>query len=389
MKTESSTHTYLDYNASAPLREEARRAMEVGLRELVGNASSVHWAGRHARAELERARGDVAALIGCEPTEIVFTSGGTEANNLAIRGVCNAQPGAHVVTTAVEHASVLETCRALAARGCGVTCVGVDQHGRVDPWAVAAAVRPETTLVSVGLANNEVGTVQPIAEIRAALGSRPVVLHVDAVQAAGKIPVAVNALGADVLSVSAHKLGGPQGIGALYVRRGVSPSVQQSGGPQELGRRAGTENVLAALGFGEAARAATRELAAETLRLQALIARLWRGISARVPDAERNSPVEGVVPNTLNVSVPGASAEGLIIGLDLDGVAVSAGSACAAGSLEPSHVLLAMGRSPAAARSALRISIGHATREDDVDVLVRALPRVVARCRHALGHEAR
>jgi cysteine desulfurase len=253
---------------------------------------------------------------------------------------------------------------------------------------VASAVRRETVLVSIGLANNEVGTVQPIAEVRAALGSRPVALHVDAVQAAGKIPVAVNELGADLLSVSAHKLGGPQGIGALYVRRGLSPSVQHSGGPQEFGRRAGTENVVAAMGFGEAARSAKREVATEAPRLQALIERLWRGIVALVPDAERNSPVAGVVPNTLNVSVPGTSAEGLVIGLDLDGVAVSAGSACAAGSLEPSHVLLAMGRSPAAARSALRISIGHATNEDDVDALLRALPHVVARCRHTEGREA-
>ena len=380
--------TYLDYNASAPLHGEAHQAMLRALESSAGNASSVHWAGRAARLGIESARADIASLLAAAPTEIVLTSGGTEANNLAIRGMCERRAGGHIVTTAVEHASVLETCKALHAQGFSMTAVGVDRHGRVDPGAVCAAFRDETVLVSVGLANNEVGTVQPVAAIREHVRERGIPLHVDAVQAAGKIPVSVQELGVDLLSLSAHKLGGPQGIGALYVRSGMSIGTQQSGGPQELGRRAGTENVAAALGFGAAAGIAARGLASEGVRQRALVEELWSGILTLVPDAERNSPGDAVVPNTLNVSIPGADADGLVIGFDLEGIAVSAGSACAAGSLEPSHVLLAMGQSPAAARAALRLSIGHATTELDVAAFLRALPGVVARCRQARQQEA-
>jgi cysteine desulfurase len=358
--------------------------MEAG----VGNGSSVHWAGRAARTGIESARAAVASLLAAAPTEIVLTSGGTEANNLAIRGVCEGRAGGHIVTTVVEHASVLETCKTLQTRGFSMTAVGVDRHGRVDPGAVRAALRDETVLVSVGLANNEVGTVQPVAAIREHVRERGIPLHVDAVQAAGKIQVSVQELGVDLLSLSAHKLGGPQGIGALYVRSGVSIGTQQSGGPQELGRRAGTESVAAALGFGAAADVAASELVAEGVRQRALVEELWNGIAALVPDAERNSPNEAVVPNTLNVSIPGGDADGLVIGFDLEGIAVSAGSACAAGSLEPSHVLLAMGQSLPAARAALRLSVGHATTELDIAAFLRALPGVVARCRHALQREA-
>jgi len=379
---------YLDYNASAPLRGEAHQAMLRAMGTAVGNGSSVHWAGRAARLGIESARADVAAFLAAAPTEIVLTSGGTEANNLAIRGVCEAHPGGHVVTTAVEHASVLETCKSLQTRGVSMTTVGVDRHGRVDPAAVGAALRDETILVSVGLANNEVGTVQPITAIREQVRARGIPFHVDAVQAAGKIPVSVQELGVDLLSLSAHKLGGPQGMGALYVRSGVSIRPQQFGGPQELGRRAGTESVAAALGFAAAARGAASGLVSEGVRQRALVEELWSGIAALVPDAERNSPADGVVPNTLNVEIPGADVDGLVIGFDLEGIAVSAGSACAAGSLEPSHVLLAMGRSPIAARAALRLSVGHATTEPDVVAFLQALPGVVGRCRHALQREA-
>lgn len=382
---------YLDYNAGAPLVPEARQAMAAYLDEAAGNSSSIHWAGRRARAALDDARAAVAALIGAAPGDIVFTSGGTEANNLALRGAAGWNGSGHIVTTAIEHASVLDTCEALSAHGCEVTRVGVDRLGRIDPDAVGTVIRSETAVVSVGLANSEVGTIQPVADVSRHARARNVLLHVDAVQAAGKIPVSVDALGADLLSLSAHKLGGPAGIGALYVRSGVRLRRQLAGGPQERGRRGGTENVAGAVGFGVAAEVAEARRASEALRHAALIQTLWARIKAAIPDAERNGPTEGaaVVPNTLSVSFSGADADALVIGLDLSGIAVSAGSACDAGSLRPSHVLLAMGRSAAEARSALRISIGRATTTDDLAHLLGALPAVVARSRGAATMEAR
>jgi cysteine desulfurase len=377
---------YLDYNATAPLRDVAREAMcavmggEVG--DVCGNPSSIHWAGRAARNIIEAARAEVASLIGAAPRDLIFTSGGTESNNLAIRGA--ARRGRHIVTTAIEHASVLEPCDSLALAGSEVTHVGVDRLGRVAAAAVMAALRPDTALVSVGLANNEVGTVQPVLEIARSLAGRRIPLHVDAVQAVGKIPVAVDELQVDLMSISAHKLGGPPGVGALYVRRGCELVPQLAGGTQELGRRAGTENVIGIAGFGAAARACNDGLDGETARQRELLARAWAGIQAQVPDVERNTPEDagdGAVPNTLSLSFPGADADALVIGLDLCGIAVSAGSACAAGSLEPSHVLLAMGRSPAAARAALRISVGYGTTEAEIDTLLTKVPDVVARSR--------
>jgi cysteine desulfurase len=332
----------------------------------------------------------VAALIDAEPGDVVFTSGGTEANNLALRGLPPVSARAHIVTTAIEHASILDTCAALARTGYEISRVGVDAFGRVDPEAVESAMRPDTTLVSLALANNEVGVIQPVAEISRATRARGVPLHVDAAQAAGKIPVSVDALGADLLTLSAHKLGGPQGIGALYVRPGIRLQAQLSGGPQERQRRAGTENVIGTVGFGAAARLAAAHLTSEAERQSALIERLWRDIQAAVPDAQRNgaSPAESV-PNTLSVSFPGADADALVIGLDLWGIAVSAGSACDAGSLQPSHVLLAMGRSFVDARSALRVSIGYDTTADELARFVEVLPEVVARSRGAAAAAGR
>jgi cysteine desulfurase len=382
---------YLDYNAGAPLVPEARRAMAAYLDEATGNASSIHWAGRRARAALDEARTAVAGLIGAAPGDIVFTSGGTEANNLALRGAATANGGGHIVTTAIEHASVLDTCAALGAHGCETTRVGVDRLGRIDPDAVAAAIRSETVVVSVGLANHEVGTIQPVADVSGRAHARGVLVHVDAVQAVGKMSVSVDALGADLLTLSAHKLGGPPGIGALYVRPGVALRRQLTGGPQERERRAGTENVAGAVGFAAAAQVAGSRLASEGPRQAAMIGSLWTRIKAMTVDAERNGPAAGgaAVPNTLSVTFPGADADALVIGLDLEGIAVSAGSACDAGSLRPSHVLLAMGRSPADARSALRISIGPETTIGDLARLLDALAGVVARSRGATTAEAR
>lgn len=379
---------YLDYNAGAPLRPEVWAAMSAAAVAGLGNPSSTHAVGRGTRAALEEARASVGLLLGAPAAEVVFTSGGTEANNLALRGLCgpgrNGAPrGGHIVTTAVEHASVLETCAALARAGWEVTSVGVDDCGRVDPGAIAAALREDTVVVSVGLANGEVGTIQPVREIAAQTGARGIPLHVDAVQAAGKIPIDVRALAADLVAVSGHKLGGPHGIGALYVSNRLRPLPLLTGGPQERGRRAGTENVLGAVGFGAAARLAVMDLPVEAQRQAALVDRLWAHICRAVLDTRRNGPAIGGVPNTLNVTFQGADADALVIGLDLCGIAVSAGSACAAGALEPSHVLLAMGREPADARAALRISVGHGTTAADVDALAVALPAVVERSRRA------
>jgi cysteine desulfurase len=366
---------YLDHNAGAPLRVEARAAM-LAVLGVPGNPSSAHREGARARSAVETARAEVAALVGAAPPEIVFTSGATEANNLALRG---GAAGRGIVTTAIEHASVLDT-----ARACGgpLSVVGVDGEGRVSAADAVAACDASTALVSVGLANGEVGSLAPVAAIAAALRTRGVLLHTDAAQAAGRLPIDVGALGVDLLSLSAHKLGGPAGVGALWVRRGVSLLAQATGGSQERGRRAGTENVAGIVGFGAAARVARAELAATAAAATALVDRLWLGIRKGVPGVVRYGPHDAPrLPNTLNVGFAGATGESLLALLDLAGVAVSLGSACAAGSAEPSHVLLAMGLDRDAARSAIRFSVGPGTTADDVDRVVALLPALVAQVR--------
>jgi len=371
---------YLDHNASAPLRPEVRAAMVEAL-DAVGNPSSAHREGAAARALVERARAEVAALVGGVTAEITFTSGATEANNLALRGMLAARPG-RLVTTAIEHASVLGTARALAGGGVDLRVVPVDEEGRVAPADVAAACEPGTSLVSVALANGEVGSVAPVAAIAAAVRGRGVVVHTDAAQAAGRIPIDVGVLGVDLLSLSAHKLGGPTGVGALWMRRAVRPAAQLTGGPQERERRAGTENVVGVVGFGVAARLARAELGRVAARMAALRDRLWAGIRGALPDAVANGPTAGDrLPNTLNVTIPGVAGESLLVLLDLAGVAASLGSACAAGAPEPSHVLRAMGRGEEAARSGLRLSLGPETSADDVERVVALLPRLVAQIR--------
>jgi len=368
---------YLDHNATAPLRAEVRSAMLAFLGP-PANPSSAHREGAHARAAVEEARAEVARLIGTAPAEIVFTSGATEANNLALRG--GGRGG--IVTTTIEHASVLETARALADDGVRLVVAGVDSEGRIDPVEVTAACDAGTALVSVGLANGEVGSVAPVATIAAALRDRGVLVHTDAAQAAGRVPVDVRGLGVDLLSLSAHKMGGPPGIGALWVRRGVPLRPLLTGGPQERDRRAGTENVAAIVGFGVAARLARTELAAAAAAAGDLVERLWRGLESRVPGVSRNGPAAGPrLPNTLNVSFAGCAGESLLVLLDLAGVAVSVGSACAAGAAEPSHVLRAMGRSVEAARAGLRFSVGAGTSAADIDRVLELLPPLVAQVR--------
>jgi cysteine desulfurase len=380
---------YLDHNATAPLRPEVREAMLPWLGP-PANPSSAHREGARARAALEAARADIAALVGGKPAEIVFTSGATEANNLALRGALAHRAGGGFVTTAIEHASVLETAAALAGAGTAVTVVGVDHEGRVAAEEVVDACDARTALVSVGLANGEVGVVAPVAEIAARLRGRGVLVHTDAAQAAGRLSLDVAQLGADLLSLSSHKLGGPAGVGALWVRASVEVTPQLTGGHQERERRAGTENVGAAVGFGVAARLARARQAAAVATMEALLERLWAGLAARVPDLVRNGPAAGPrLPNTLNVSIPGCAGESLLVLLDMDGIAASLGSACAAGAVEPSHVLRAMGRAPEAARDGLRLSIGPATSEAEIDRVLEVLPPLVAQVRAAAPNAGR
>jgi cysteine desulfurase len=382
---------YLDHNATGPLRPEAQDAMLPFLGP-PGNPSGAHREAARARAAVEAARAEVAALVGAAPAEVVFTSGATEANNWALRGVALARGGADrgLVTTAIEHASVLETARALARTGLPLGIVGVDGTGTVTASDVVAACGPGTALASVGLANGEVGSVAPVGEIAAGLHGRGVLLHTDAAQAAGRLPIDVRALGVDLLSLSSPKLGGPQGAGALVVRRGVTVEPLLTGGPQERGRRAGTESVAAVVGFGAAARVARERLAAEATAAAALVEALWSGLRDRIPGLVRNGPSDGPrLPNTLSLGVPGCVGETLVVLLDLEGVAASVGSACAAGAAEPSHVLVAMGRDPETARSALRLSVGPTTTAADVARVVELLPRLVAQVRGAVRRAGR
>ncbi len=381
---------YLDYNATTPVRPEVIEAMLPYLHTHFGNPSSVHWAGRRAKHGLEEAREQVATLIRARAAEVVFTSGGTESNNLALWGVVQAveRQAKHIVTTAIEHASVLQTVRSLGRAGCAVTVLPVDGEGRVRLEDLLSALRPETTLVSIGLANNEIGTIQAVPLFSRVLRQRGIVFHVDAVQGAGKLPLDVDALGVDLLSLSAHKIYGPKGIGALYIRKGTPFAPLFRGGAQERERRPGTENVAAAVGFGVAAALAARELEASAAHSLQLTTKLWQGIQERIAQVFLNGPEHDRLPNTLNISFAGASGEGLTMGLDLAGIAVSTGSACAAGALEPSHVLLALGRDLRAAKSAVRFSVGKETTEQDVDYTLTVLPQIVEQVRRAGRIEA-
>lgn len=376
---------YLDHNATTPLRAEVLEAMLPYLHTHFGNPSSVHWAGRRAKQGLEDAREQVATLLHCRPAEISFTSGGTESNNLALCGVLQAvrERGMHVVTTAIEHSSILEPLRALANDGFSLTVLPVNTEGRVSAGEITAALRSDTVLVSIGLANHEIGTIQPIAALSRITRDRGILFHTDAVQAAGKLPLDVNALGVDLLSLSAHKIYGPKGTGALYVRKGTQLAPLLRGGPQEREKRAGTENVAAVVGFGEAAIRAGQELETNAARALQLTTQLREGIFRQISGTFLNSPVQACLPNTVNIGFTGATGEGLMMGLDLAGVAVSTGSACAAGSLEPSHVLLALGRDSETAKSALRFSVGKDTTAREIDQVLTVLPSVVKRVRAA------
>jgi len=374
---------YLDHNATTPADPAVVEAMTEVLRDEFGNPSSVHYYGQRAKARLDRARVSLAALIGADPSEIVFTSGGTEADVLALRGAADAlEPGGkrRLVTTPIEHEAVLQTAKVLTRRGWQVTFLNVDESGVIDPDALAAALTPETSLVSVMHANNEIGTVQPIEALAALARARGAWFHTDAVQSIGKIPVDVRRLGVDLLALSAHKFHGPKGVGALWVRRGRRLVAQATGGRQERNRRAGTENVPALAGAGVAADVARERLssAADTARLRD---RLENEILRRVPGTTVNGARDRRVPNTSNIGFDGVEAESLLIALDLEGVAVSTGSACSSGTLEPSHVLKAMGLPLHRTTNAIRFSLGHGNTAAEIDHVVDIMPGIVERLR--------
>ena len=375
---------YLDHNATTPVDPAVADEVAAALRDEFGNPSSIHHFGQRAKARLDDARTGVADLVGADPSEIVFTSGGTEADNFALRGAAEAlEPTGrrHLIATAIEHEAVLNTLKALARRGWRTTLLPVGATGIVSPEALGQALDDDTALVSVMLANNEIGTIQPVAELAAMARARGALVHTDAVQAIGKIPVDVRALGVDLLSLSAHKFGGPKGAGALWIRRGVRLTALLTGGRHERNRRAGTENVPAIVGLGAAAAAARAKLSGEPDRLRALRDRLERGILERVPETAVNGALEPRVANTTNISFDGVEAESILIALDLEGIAVSTGSACSSGTLEPSHVLRAMGLSAHRSQNAIRFSLGTGNTEAEIDRVVDRLPAIVAKLR--------
>ena len=374
---------YLDHNATTPIHPQVLEAMVPYLTEQFGNASSYYQLGRQAREAVEAARVQVAACLGARTEEIVFTSGGTEADNLALWGAARARRdwGNHIVTSAVEHHAVLKTCKSLAGEGWEVTWMPVDGEGRVDPEEVRRQVRPETALISVMAANNETGAIQPLREIGAIARQQGALFHTDAVQAAGKMAIDVEEWGVDLLALSAHKVYGPKGVGALYVRQGTPLISAATGGHHEAGVRAGTENVAGIAGLAAALTRATESLEAEGVRLSALRDRLERGIAARLDGVRVNSGGALRVPNTANMSFSAVDGEAILLHLDLRGICAATGSACTTDEPEPSHVLLAMGVEPRLAQGTVRFSLGHDNTEEEIDQVIEAMAEIVPRLR--------
>jgi cysteine desulfurase len=374
---------YLDYNATTPIHPEVAEFTKPFLYELFGNPSSMHWAGREVRPYIDKARECIADMIRGTEEEIVFSSGGTEADNHAIKGVAFAHHvrGNHIITTGIEHPGVLNTCTYLEKRGFEVTYLPVDSYGIVAPDDVKKAIRKETILISIMYANNETGTLMPLREIGEIAQAAGVLFHSDMVQALGKVPIDVRRMHVDLASFSGHKVYAPKGVGVLYMRDGLDLDNLIHGGHQEAGRRAGTENLIGIAAFGKACEAMHLEIAEEGPRVERLRTKLLNGIMARIDDVQLNGHPELRLPNTLNLSFGFVESESLLIGLDLAGIAVSSGSACASGSPEPSHVLLAMGIKPEVCQSALRMSLGRNTTEEDIDYVLDVLPDVVARLR--------
>jgi cysteine desulfurase len=371
---------YLDNNATTPVLPEVLEAMRPYFAEHFGNASSIHHHGQETRAAVDRARESVAALLGCRPSEIVFTSGGTEGDNLAISGLTRA--GDHIVSSTIEHHAVLNSCKHLESMGCEVTYVPVDGRGLVDPDNVRHALRPHTKLITIMMANNETGVLQPVEEIGKIAAEADIYFHTDGVQAAGKVPIDVTRLGCDLLSISGHKLHAPQGVGALYVRKGTILQPMLYGGSHERSRRAGTENVPGIIGLGKAAEVAWEALERGDLaRMSAMRDQIEQTILGQVEATGINGEGAPRVPNTTNIHFDYIEGEALVIALDLKGLAVSTGAACSSGAIEPSHVLTAMGLPPEIARASLRFSLGKQNTPDDVQFALDLVPNTVARLR--------
>lgn len=374
---------YLDYAATTPVHPDVLKAMLPYFTENYGNPSSFHSFGQDARGAVEQARESVASLIGAKAEEIIFTSGGTEADNNALLGVTSANEGRgnHIITTVIEHHAVLETGKFLEKTGFKVTYLPVDNYGMVDPGDVQRAIEPETILISIMHANNEMGTIQPLAEVGKIARGAGIVFHTDAVQTAGHIPANINELGVDLLSMSAHKLYGPKGIGALYIRKGTRITPFIHGGGQEKGRRSGTENVPGIVGFGKAAEIASQEMAAEAARLTGLRDKFIAELQKRIENIHLNGHPVKRLPNNINISVSYVEGESMILSLDLQGIYASTGSACSSGNLEPSHVLLATGCSMEQAHGSLRFTLGRETTEAEIEKVLEVLPPIVKKLR--------
>lgn len=375
---------YLDHSATTPVDPEVASLMMTYYTEKYGNPSSIHGFGREAKEGLENARRQVAELIGAKPEEITFTSGGTEADNLAIIGIAEAlrKKGKHLITSAIEHHAVLETCEYLEKNGFDLTIIPVNEEGIVSVEDIKKAIRPDTILISIMHANNEVGSIQPIAEIGKVAKEHGIIFHVDAVQSLGKIPVNVNELNVDLLTISSHKIYGPKGVGALYIRKGTRLVPRAHGGGQEKKRRSGTENTPGAIGFGKACELVGQRMEAEEKQLIKLRDKLLKGIQERIDFVKVNGPLgDNRLPNNVNVSIQFVEGESLLLSLDMLGIAASSGSACTSGSLDPSHVLLAMGLPHEIAHGSLRFSLGRQNTEEDIDYVLEHLPKIAERLR--------
>jgi cysteine desulfurase len=372
---------YLDHNASTPVHPDVIQAMLPYFGERFGNPSSVHGFGREARDGVETAREQVSRFLQVKKEEIVFTSGGTESDNMAIKGIAQARRRGHIITSQVEHHAVLRTCESLEENGFEATYLPVDGYGMVDPEDVRRAIRPDTILVTLMHANSEAGTIQPMREIGRITREMEIPLHVDGVQTVGKVPIDVDAFGIDLLSFSGHKIYGPKGVGGLYIRRGTKMVSVQHGGEHERSRRAGTENVAGIVGLGAAVEIRGREMTAEGVRLSALRDRLWDEVRARIPEVRLNGHPTERLPGTCNLCFRGVESESIVLGLDLKGIGVSAGSACTSGNVEPSYVLVAMGVPVEWAMGAVRSSLGHGTGREDIDYVVESIVPLVAKLR--------
>lgn len=383
-----SRQVYLDHNASTPVHPEVVEAMLPYFSERFGNPSSVHGFGREAREGLETARDQVAHFLRVGKEEIVFTSGGTESDNMAVKGVAMARGRGHIITTRIEHHAVLRAVQTLETQGFAATYLEVDGYGMVDPDALRRAIRPDTILISIMHANSEIGTVQPARQLGAIAREHGIPFHMDAVQTFGKVPIDLDAFNIDMLSFSSHKIYGPKGVAGLYIRKGTKMVSIQHGGEHERRRRAGTENVAGIVGFGKAVEIRGRDMVEEGRRVTGLRDRLWDGLESRVPEVRLNGHPTERVPGTCNVCFRHVESESIVLGLDLKGIGVSAGSACTAGNVEPSYVLVAMGVTLDWAMGAVRHSLGRSTTADDIDYVVDCTEPLVAKLRSAMPARA-